>query len=254
LKRREYLATAIALLVASFPAVAQHSGSAVTAATEVYATIARADTVALRALLSAELRWVLGSSGAVATKQQLLRAASRPIPDVRLEYQLDSVETWEQGGVATVDYVLTNRRTFREYQTVLISRASDTFTRENGRWQLRRHTGTWVVHPPDTTSLDSLQLAAFVGRYDRGHAYIDDVHFQDDHLVAQSSYEALVGAPGAHLYPVSQDTFSPERSAPMIVFERDGQGRVTGYVQQQPDGTIARAPRLGAHAPPPSVR
>ena len=254
MKRRDYLATAIALLVAASPAAAQRSGAAVTAAREVYATISRADTVSLRALLSAELRWVLGSSGTVATKQQLLRAASRPIPDVRLEYQLDSVETWELGGVATVDYVLTNRRTFRDYQTIFTSRASDTFTRENGRWQLRHHTQTWVVHQPDTTSLDSLHLAAFVGRYDRGHEYIDDVHFQDGHLVAQSTYEALVGAPGAHLYPVSQNTFSPERSAPMIVFERDGRGQVTGYVQQQPDGTIARALRLGANAPPPNVR
>jgi hypothetical protein len=63
--------------------------------------------------------------------------------------------------------------------------------------------------------------------------------------VAQSTYEALIGAAGAHLFPVSRDTFSPERFAPMIVFERDERGRVTGYVQQQPDGTIVRAPRLG---------
>jgi len=252
LKRREYLATAIGLLFATPPAAAQHLGSAVTTAREIYATISRADTLALRALLSTELRWVLGSSGAVATKQQLLGAASRPIPDVRLEYQLDSVEALERGGVATVDYLLTNRRTFRDYQTVFTSRASDTFVQQNGRWRLIRHSQTWVVHPPDTTSMDSLHLAAFVGRYDRGHGYIDDVHFQDGHLVAQSSYEALMGAPGAHLYPVSQNTFSPERSAPMIVFERDARARVTGYVQQQPDGTIARAPRLGPHEPQPN--
>ena len=62
--------------------------------------------------------------------------------------------------------------------------------------------------------------------------------------MAQSTYEALMGVPGAHLFPVSRDTFSPERLAPMIVFESDERGQVTGYVQQQPDGTIARAPRL----------
>ena len=254
MRREVYWATAIGLLAATPPAAAQHPGSAGTTAREIYATIVRADTVALRALLSPRLRWVFGSSGAVATKRQLMRAASRPIPDVLLEYQLDSVETWERSGVAIVDYVLTNRRTFRAYQTIFTSRASDTFIRDNGRWRLLRHTQTWVVHPPDTTSLDSLQLAAFVGRFDRGHGYIDDVHFQDGHLVAQSTYEALMGAPGAHLYPVSQNTFSPERSAPMIVFERDERGQVTGYVQQQPDGTIARAPRLGVREPPPNER
>ena len=86
-----------------------------------------------------------------------------------------------------------------------------------------------------------MQLAPFVGRYDRGKGYIDDVHFKDGYLVAQSTYEALMGSTGAHLYPVSRNTFSPERSAPMIVFERDERGRVIGYVQQQPDGTIVRA-------------
>src|SRR5439155_22749655 len=85
LERRGYLAIAIALSVPSSLAAAQGAGPAVTAARDVYAAISRADTVALRALLSAELRWVLGSSGTVATKQQLLRAASSAIPDVRLD-------------------------------------------------------------------------------------------------------------------------------------------------------------------------
>jgi hypothetical protein len=56
-----------------------------------------------------------------------------------------------------------------------------------------------------------------VGRYDLEHGYVDDVHFKGGHLAAQSTYEALVGVPGAHLFPVSQDTFSPDRFAPMIV-------------------------------------
>jgi Domain of unknown function (DUF3471). len=219
-----------------------HSASAVT--DSLYRAISRADTTALRRLLSEDLRWVSGNSGGVVTKRQLLAAASHSIPDVRLDYQLDSVATWERGAVAGVDYILTNSRTFRDYRTVFVARASDTYAREGGRWQLLRHMQTWIVHSPDTTALDSLQLEAFVGRYDRGHGYVDDVHFKNGYLVAQSTYEALMGVPGAHLYPVSRDTFSPERFAPMIVFERDERGRVTGYVQQQPDGTIARAPRL----------
>jgi hypothetical protein len=235
-------------------AAAQAARSPETAVRAVYSAIAHADTVALREVLSKDLRWVSGNSGAVATRQQLLNAASRPISEIRLEYQLDSVKTWERASVATVDYVLTNRRTFRDYQTVFTSRVTDTFARERGRWRLQRHIQAWTVHSPDTTSLDSLHLAAFVGRYDRGHGYIDDVHFRDGHLVAQSTYEALMGAPGAHLYPVSANAFSPERSAPMIVFERDDHGRVTGYVQQQPDGPIARAPRLGSPETPPNTR
>lgn len=245
---------AVGLLSATSPARAQQQDSLIASVREVYATISRADTVALRALLSTELRWVFGSSGAVATKQQLLSAASHPNPDVRLEYEMDSVQVSKRGRVAIVDYLLTNRRTYRQYQTVFTSRVTDTFIREHDLWRLFRHAQMWVVHPPDTIGMDSLQLTAFVGRYDRGNGYIDDVHFHEGHLVAQSTYEALMHAPGAHLYPVSQNTFSPERSAPMIVFERDEKGRVIGYVQQQPDGTVARAPRLGALQRPPDER
>ncbi len=63
-------------------------------------------------------------------------------------------------------------------------------------------------------------------------------------LMATSSAETAMGAPGAHLLPVSENAFSPEGIAPLIVFERDAAGRVIGYVQQQPDGVVARARRL----------
>lgn len=242
---RACVVVAACVIAATSAAAAQGTTGPAAATQALYTAIARSDTVTLRALLADDLRWVSANSGAIVTKQQLLKAASRPIPELRLDYRIDSIMTRERGAVAGVDYVLTNSRTFRQYQTVFVARASDTFARENGSWRLLRHVQTWIVHSPDTTTLDSLRLAAFVGRYDRGHGYVDDVHFLDGHLVAQSTYEALMGAPGAHLYPVSANTFSPERIAPMIVFERDERGRVTGYVQQQPDGTIARAPRLG---------
>jgi lipopolysaccharide export LptBFGC system permease protein LptF len=243
---RVYPLVIASLLSATAPASAQSTDSAMATTRAIYAAIARSDTVALRPLLSEDMHWVSANSGAVATKRQLLSAASRPIPEGKLEYQLDSVQSWKRGEVAGVDYVLTNRRSFRAYQTVFVSRASDTYVNEQGRWQLLRHLQSWITQSPDTTTLDAPRLAAFVGRYDRGHGYIDDVHFHEGYLVAQSTYEALMGAPGAHLFPVSADTFSPERFAPMIVFERDEVGRVVGYVQQQPDGTIARAPRLAA--------
>lgn len=216
---------------------------------EIFAAIASGDTVAIRARIADDLRWVSGTSGSVIGKTRLLAAAARTSSVVSLSYKVDSLQIWQQGDVATAEYRLTDRRTFREYQPTFISRASDVYVRrgsgeEPPRWQLLRHTQTWIVRAPDTTSLDTSALRPFVGRYDRGAGYIDDVHFLNGYLVAQSTLEALLGAPGARLWPVSHSTFSPEGSAPMIVFERTASGRVIGYVQQAPDGTIARARRL----------
>jgi len=46
------------------------------------------------------------------------------------------------------------------------------------------------------------------------------------------------------LVPVSENAFSPDGVAPLIVFERDGSGRVAGYVQGSPDGSVRRARRI----------
>jgi len=211
----------------------------------IFSAIARADTVALRQQLGDDLRWVAGGSGgAVIEKRRLLTLAAHPFPHLSLSYAIDSVRTWRSGGVATVEYRLTSHRTFGEYSTVFTSRASDVYALRNGRWEMVRHAETWLVHPPATITIDSVALASFVGRYRVGPGYVDDVHFLHGYLVAQSTAEVLVGAPGARLLPVSRDTFSPDGSAPMIVFERDERGRVTGYVQQQPDGTVLTGRRL----------
>lgn len=209
-----------------------------------FAAIAHGDTAALRSYLADDVRWVLGTSGRIATRTQLIAAISHLSPLVTIQYDVDSVSALRVGDAATVEYRLTDRRTFRAYQNVYVSRALDVFVRQDGTWRLLRHNQTWIVAPPATIMLDSAALSAFVGRYDRGAQYIDDVHFVGGQLVATSTAESLAGDVGAHLLPVSTSAFSPEGVAPMIVFERDATGRVTGYVQQQPNGTVARARRL----------
>ena len=206
--------------------------------------IARADTAALGGFLSDSLRWFSPTSGAVYNKPQLLGAAARLPVAIKLRYAVDSVRVWHSGTVATAEYRLTDSRTFAAHTNALTSRGVDVFALEGGAWRLRQHVQTWLPRSPATIAADTAALRAFVGRYDRGDGFIDDVHLAGSVLMATSSAEKAMGAPGAHLLPISDDAFSPEGSAPLIVFERDATGRVTGYVQQQPDGFVARARRL----------
>jgi hypothetical protein len=210
----------------------------------VFRAISRADTAALRPLLGDDLRWVYASSGAVGDKAQLLAAAATRIPMATSEYAVDSVQTWRNGDVAVAEYRLTSTRAFRKYRLKLVSRATDVLALRGGAWLLMRHSTTWIVRSPLLSDIDSAHAAVFVGQYDKGGGFVDDVHFHDGRLVAQSTLEKLIGTPGAMLRRVSDDTFSPDGIAPMIVFERDATGRVVGYVQQSPDGTITRARRV----------
>lgn len=209
-----------------------------------FEAIAHADTAALSSLLSDSLRWISPTSGQVLRKPQLLGAAARMPAAVTIRYLVDSIRIWRSGSAATAEYRLNDSRAFGAQTNTFTSRGLDLFSFEAGTWRLRQHTQTWVPRSPTIISADTAALRAFVGRYDRGNGFIDDVHLEPSGLVATSSAEKLMGAPGAHLLPVSENAFSPDGFAPIIVFERDATGHVTGYVQQQPDGVVARAHRL----------
>ncbi len=213
-----------------------------------YAAIIHGDSTTLGQQVANDLRWISATRGQVASRNELV-ASARALPaGLTLQFDVDSVMAQRRGDVASVEFRLSDRRTYRGHQNVFVSRASEVWAREQGRWRVLHHAQTWIIQPPATIVLDSVALAPFVGRYDRGDGYIDDVHFLEGHLVAQSTSEREKGEPGAHLYPVADAAFSPERAAPMIAFQRDASGKVTGYVQQQPDGTVARAPRMAGAA------
>jgi hypothetical protein len=187
---------------------------------------------------------VLATGGQVATKPQVLAAVARAPTAAAVIYGVDSAHVQLLDDVALVDYRLTDRRRFAGYEKALVSRGTDTFVRRGGTWRLLRRTQTWIVTPPPTVAMDSSALRPFVGRYEHGAGFVDDVHVEHGQLYATSSAESAAGMRGAHLLPVSDDAFSPDGVAPLIVFERDAGGHVIGYVQQSPDGSVTRARRL----------
>lgn len=209
-----------------------------------YAAIAHRDTSALRKGLADDFRWVIATGGQVVTKPQILAAVAHAPSAAVLRYDVDSAHVAMLGDVALVDYRVTDRRKFGGYEKALASRGTDTFVLRDGGWRLVRRTQTWIVAAPTTIAMDGAALRAFVGRYQHGAGFVDDVHLEGDQLYATSSAESASGMRGAHLLPVSDDAFSPNGVAPLIVFERDANGRITGYVQQSPDGSVARARRL----------
>lgn len=209
-----------------------------------YAAIAKHDTSVLRRGLSDDFRWVLATRGQLMTKPQLIAAVAHAPSVATVAYEVDSVHVERFGDLAVIDYRLTDRRAFGTFERALVSRGTDTFVQHGRRWELLRRTQTWIVTAPATVTLDSTALRAFVGRYAHGANFIDDVHMEAGQLIATSSAESASGVRGAHLLPVSTDAFSPDGVAPVIVFERDASGRVVGYVQQSPDGSVTRARRL----------
>lgn len=205
----------------------------------VYAAIARGDSTALRGRLADDLVWLVGAQGDKASKTQLLVAASH-VQSPPVHFDVDSVEVQSLGNVALVSFHRADHRSVGGVDFPARWRVVEVFGKRNGRWQLVHHMQAWLVAPVKAVTIDSAALQAFVGKYSAAAGIVDDVHWQDGHLVA-----TLTGfPPGARLVPVSASVFSPEGVGALIAFERDSVGRVTGYVQGYPDGRIDRRPKL----------
>jgi hypothetical protein len=206
---------------------------------DMYRSIALGDTATLRLRLADSLVWIVGATGAGVSKAQLLAAAGTvQIPSPR--FDVDSVTTHAIGELVAVEYVRSDHRRAGTTDFVTRWRASAIFAPYRGGSQLAHHTLSWLVAPVVPIVLDSVALEAFIGRYQIAPGYIDDVHWERGSLVATASGQSV----GARLVPVSPNGFSPDGIGALIVFERDGAGRVTGYVQGYPDGHVVKASRL----------
>jgi hypothetical protein len=208
-----------------------------------YGAIARGDSAALRPWLADDLVWTDGGSGAEAGKAQLLAARGRPQP-VPPRLAIDSVRTRGLGDVALVSFRRVDRRALGGYESTARWRVLDVFARRGGpsgpRWQLVRHTQTWLVAPVTPVALDAAAQQAFVGRYAVTPGVVDSVHWTRGALWA-----TITGfPPGGRLVPVAASVFSPDGTGALIAFERDAAGRVTGYVQGFPDGRVLRRAKL----------
>ena len=206
-----------------------------------YTALAGTDTAVLTRQLGKDLVWTDGVSGKEYTRAQILQlVATRPSGSAPRTV-IDSVHADTISNFIFASSTRTDHRTLGHVDFPSTWRALDVFAHRDGRWQLIRHTQTWLVTPVQPIAdLDSTALLPFVGRYEVAPGYVDDVHMDGDHLVA-----TLTGyPPGARLEPVSTTVFSPDGTGALIAFERDAKGRVIGYVQGYPDGRVMRRRKL----------
>jgi ketosteroid isomerase-like protein len=240
--RIELLCT-LCLVVLALPALAQAPRGETSAFNQLiadrYSAIARGDSATVHRQLADDMRWTIVVSGSSIGTPQFLAAISHA-QGPRPRFEIDSVEARTFGEVTTVTYRRMDHRLAGAFEDVHSSRSLEVFVRRSGRWRLVEHSETWIVKAPASVTLDSTALNAFVGRYQIGPGFVDDVHWEGSGLVATSTAETR----GARLVPVSENAFSPDGIAPLIVFERDGSGRVASYVQSSPDGVVRRAHRI----------
>jgi len=202
-----------------------------------YSAIVSGDSSVAGSLIADDLVWVIGASGSILTKPQLVAAASHPSP---VRFEIDSLRARRYGTTLVADYVRRDHWPLGSSEFMTSWRALAVIVQRDGGSRVVRHTLSWLARPVQPIVLDSTALQPFVGRYQIAPGHVDNVHWEGGHLVATVSGQSV----GARLVPVSLSAFSPDGIGAVITFERDATGNVVDYVQAYPDGRVIRALRL----------
>lgn len=105
-------------------------------------------------------------------------------------------------------------------------RSVETWLKEKGDWKMIGSETLTLHEDPPAIALDRKTLQGYVGTYEASPGV--DITFtrQGDHLVA-----ALNGGPGVAQEAQARDIlFSPGLSATPKIFQRDDNGRITGFI------------------------
>ena len=202
--------------------------------------LARNDTTTLRTLVSDDLTFVAPNGGAVQSRTQLFVALATRGPRATA-VTLDSVQVQRVGEQLVLTGLRTERTGYGITTVPSTMRVVQLFQRGPLGWRLTHWAPTWSVAPVPGVKVPTTELDAFVGNYELAPGYVDRITREGEHLVS-----APVGQQraGVRLLPTSHSTFRPDGGVTRVVFERDAQGTVTGYVLALPDGRSLVAPRL----------
>jgi hypothetical protein len=114
-------------------------------------------------------------------------------------------------------------------------RVTDTWVREPVGWRLIASQTIAVQQDPPQAALPDKVLQSYVGRYAAGSDYVYEISREGSGLVGRTNG----GKPQA-LRPELEDVlFTPGQPRVRKIFQRDGAGRVTGFVSRREERDVA---------------
>lgn len=178
-------------------------------------------------------------TGTVRGKAELLREIT-PLPAGLVgRIQIDVFKAAVHGDTAVVAHE--DQEHLDYHGQVLRSRfrATDTWLRTREGWRLVGQQVAAVLKDPPAIRLTAEQLCAYNGSYSLAASITAAVRCTDDGLTVERT-----GRPPAPYLPEVADVFfAPGQPRTRRIFQRDGQGKVTGFVDRR-EGEDLRWTRL----------
>jgi ketosteroid isomerase-like protein len=180
--------------------------------------------------------------GSISSKTDVLESTKAKS---KIEHSI-TVAEWQlrvQGTVATATFVDVLKQTLFGRSVEFRYRSTETWLKKKPGWRLiSSHTLALLQDPPQT-SLSSMQLKDYVGRYHRvGDETLVDLAIDNDYLVPTVVGNAAGAAWTAELRDVF---FTPGQPRIRRVFLRDAAGNVTGYSNRLEGRDVAMWAKVG---------
>jgi hypothetical protein len=185
---------------------------------------------------------VIVEDGSRKTVDEVVASATREAATLpgRPAYEIKDVTVVPDTSFVMVDYVIVEHIPAGSRSLDFRYRAMDVFVPRAGGWRVVRHIHTAATATPAPVAVDAATLEDYVGRYEWWPGYVDTISRKGAEL-----YSQMTGEEGATLNrAATPESFFVAGEAPLLIFIRDRNGRVTHYLVHWGDGQVTVATRL----------
>jgi hypothetical protein len=190
--------------------------------------VATGDRATWERTLTAEATYV-DENGATLTRGELLADLNPLPPGVSGQIHIVEYRLKQIGDTALVIHRDDERETFHGQALTATYLTTETWVRQQGQWKLALAHVYVVNRDPPSIDLSTVALDEYVGRYAAAPDLVWVIAREGDHLVGGRE-----GQPAKPLRVELRDVlFVPGAPRSRKLFQRDEQGRVTGFIDRR---------------------
>jgi hypothetical protein len=179
---------------------------------------------------------ITDEGGGVTAKAEMVKSI-HPLPaGVSGSIEVIDFKAYPHASVAVTNYVADEHENYHGHKLHCQYRSTDTWLKSGGEWHLLASQVLALRTDPPSVPLAPGKTADYVGRYALTPAISYEIRLQDGKLEGKRSDRPKAEA----LLAESPDVFFiPGQPRYRTIFQRDGQGKITGFVERREAWDIA---------------
>jgi ketosteroid isomerase-like protein len=179
--------------------------------------------------------------GIFMSKARLLRRLSTHPPESEQRKNVRDIRVRVHESTAIANYRLSlTEEGFENGRLIFELRRTEVFQKNNDTWlMIAAHDSILPINHREPAKVDPKTLKDYSGQYEHFHrGFMATYTVEGDHLFDEWKGDKI------EAFPMAKDTFFEREDLGWVTFNRDAQGRVTGYTYHYADGQVAAGKKV----------